>query len=284
MNKSLAAMVVLYSVIAQQTWAQDTYKIQPLLVSSQLSEEFVPSALNDFASIVGSTDASSEVAFILRNNTSTSIPTESNGPATALGVNDNGLVVGFVSSTQNQDQTQAYLYNGVSLTSLAGLPGGSSLASAINNSGIIAGAVTMGGQPHSAIWQNQSLQILDNSADDISEALAINSSGAVVGFLGTGADPGNHLQPALWQNGSLETLGTLGGAAGRATGINDQAQVVGDAFNTDGYWHAFIWQSGQMTDLGTLPGGMGSQADAINDIGDVVGRSYVAGFQFDAVL
>src|SRR5207249_10877493 len=51
-------------------------------------------------------------------------------------------------------------------------------------------------------------------------------------------------------------------------------QVVGgtiDANNSQ--YHAFLWEDGKMRDLGTLPGYNLSQAQAINDAGQVVGFS-----------
>src|SRR6266571_6354380 len=61
--------------------------------------------------------------------------------------------------------------------------------------------------------------------------------------------------------------------SGSALGINKSGQVVGSTDTLNGP-HAFLWSSGSgMQDLGTLPGDNQSQANGINDSGQVVGYS-----------
>jgi probable HAF family extracellular repeat protein len=60
--------------------------------------------------------------------------------------------------------------------------------------------------------------------------------------------------------------------------INNLGQVAGSSdLPGDNTGHAFLWQkSTGMIDLGTLPGDFGSDADGINDLGQVVGGSWDA--------
>jgi probable HAF family extracellular repeat protein len=94
---------------------------------------------------------------------------------------------------------------------------------------------------------------------------AINNAGQVAG---NGAN-----SAAFWQNGTMTDLGVLGGTgSSMALAIGGAGQVVGSSSTATGKTHAFLWQNGTMTDLGTL-GGDFSEAVAVNDVGQVIGRS-----------
>jgi probable HAF family extracellular repeat protein len=67
------------------------------------------------------------------------------------------------------------------------------------------------------------------------------------------------------------------------TDINNLGQVVGNSnLPGDTTYHAFLWkkafpwEKGVMHDLGTLPGDVASDADGINNLGQVVGGSFDA--------
>jgi probable HAF family extracellular repeat protein len=77
-------------------------------------------------------------------------------------------------------------------------------------------------------------------------------------------------------DGKTIDLGSLGGGLGTALGINDQTQVVGQSYPAQGPPQAFLWTAdGGMRSLGSLNGHRASisGADAINDLGQIVGDS-----------
>jgi probable HAF family extracellular repeat protein len=59
---------------------------------------------------------------------------------------------------------------------------------------------------------------------------------------------------------------------GYAWDINAAGQVVGEGFNNDGAYHAFIYRDGETEDLGVLDGFENSMALGINAKGEIVGR------------
>lgn len=105
-----------------------------------------------------------------------------------------------------------------------------------------------------------------------SYAWGINNRGQVVGESGCGG--------FLWQDGTFTDLGVLpGGYLARPFDVNDRGQIVGLAFVSGGHAHAFRWEDGVMIDLGARPDlRVGSEANAINGHGDIVGTAYVEGY------
>jgi probable HAF family extracellular repeat protein len=99
-------------------------------------------------------------------------------------------------------------------------------------------------------------------------------------------------KPVVWKNGQIEELPTYGGDPdGFAIAINDSGQVAGasgvcSTYNeVNGFYlspvHALLWENGAVTDLGSLGGAFGNQAHNMNNRGQVVGVSDLAG---DAVF
>src|SRR3954471_23163634 len=93
---------------------------------------------------------------------------------------------------------------------------------------------------------------------------------------------------------SITDLGTLGGPTSAANAINDLGQVAGaaDLTNASPRWqHAFLYTNGIMTDLGVLGeyvNGLGtfsmSMALGINNLGQIVGKSYTTAGRYHAFL
>ena len=113
---------------------------------------------------------------------------------------------------------------------------------------------------------------------------AINESGQVAGESHRPGGQGVKMTSTacLWENGSIIELGTLGNEdqfrSAEAYDINNFRQVVGESWfgdtEEDDINFAFLWEEGEMINLGSLSGVGGSRAFAINDLGQVVGRSY----------
>jgi probable HAF family extracellular repeat protein len=112
-------------------------------------------------------------------------------------------------------------------------------------------------------------------------ARGVNSSGKVVGHSLQRVEDGTlQLRAFHWDGGPMQDLGTLGGPSSAGRGINDSGQVVGFARTspTDNQQRAFVTEKDaqgnmRLAPLGTLPGYSSSEAWAINESGQIVGRS-----------
>ena len=158
--------------------------------------------------------------------------------------------------------------------------GDGSTAVAINKRGQIVGYRSVyypGGEGRtvSVLWQ-------DGVTTDVmglpSVPVDINDRGEVVGTFRYAEFGEAH--GFLWRNGVVAEIGDPAfglGLFGGLAGINGRGQVVGHTESLPGRpgFQAFLWQDGRFTYLGDLGGGY-SIAEAINDRGDVVGRSATA--------
>jgi probable HAF family extracellular repeat protein len=118
-----------------------------------------------------------------------------------------------------------------------------------------------------------------------SAALGVNDAGQVVGYGFTSSDQGG-MGAFIWQNGTITDLGSLLGGENQrmATAINASGQVAGiSSLPGNATNHAFLWDDGTVTDLGDL-GGEVSYAYGINDVGQVVGDSYIPGYLWRAFI
>jgi probable HAF family extracellular repeat protein len=146
-------------------------------------------------------------------------------------------------------------------------------------------------QVHAFLWDRgvlTDLGALPGQLSTYSQAFAINDHGQVVGESGIRDSEGH---PFVWSKGVMTDIGTLGGPTGSAQAINNKGQVVGyadttvpDPSNPGGVIsHAFIWAGGNAQDLGSDRKDAGSQANGINNHGQIVGFS-VDNAGFRAVL
>ncbi|MGD0597887.1 MAG: DUF3466 family protein [Sedimentisphaerales bacterium] len=169
-------------------------------------------------------------------------------------------------------------------------------ASSINNSGIIVGATLDRNNGTCAV-------IFDNTGGGANKDLAnhhipyqyytsyaysINDAGKIVGSAVVYSGPAYSQHACLFDEtggGANIDLGTLGGKESWAYCINNNDQIVGYSYISPpgprglGNKHACLFDSsgfGANIDLGTL-GGDNSGADAINELGQIVGWAEVPG-------
>lgn len=195
----------------------------------------------------------------------------------AYGINDYGVVVG--SGGLSTFYREAFTWTKAGgMVELGNLPGGvQSDGYAINNRGEVAGAASTPRSYRAFFWSSgggmQDLGVLPDGINSF--GYGININGHVTGI--SGQSDGDH--PFLYIAGNgMQDLGSAGPASTNANAVNDSDQVVGEA------GHAFLWTPGVgMEDLGVLSGGNFSTATAINNAGQVVGKSE-NGFGGEAIL
>jgi probable HAF family extracellular repeat protein len=146
------------------------------------------------------------------------------------------------------------------------------------------------------VWRGGKIRMLPTLGGKESVAGSINDLGQVFGLttnavhdrftLDTGNPQGTQARAFLWTQGTgMTSLGTVGGPDSTVDWVNNRGQVVGDSFTNARVnaatgiptQHPFLWSKATgMRDLGTL-GGTLAIPKALNDRGEVVGESNLAG-------
>lgn len=162
-------------------------------------------------------------------------------------------------------------------------------------------------QTRAFLWQHGNMQDLGTLGGQDAWAWAINEKGQVLGLSYTNSVPNAGtgfptLDTFFWQNGKMHDMGSLGGVIGFPVALNQHGQAIGGsstAANPTACWvpsfsswefgdancHPFLWESGRLTDLNrSTPGAAPQTADAINDVGEIVGGATFATQIHDAYL
>ncbi len=196
-----------------------------------------------------------------------------------LRINDSGQII-------TNSSSQPTLYDGLPKL-LTGANYG--IANGLNNSGSVVGSAYYPNfSIHATAWNGQTAAQIDAALNNTwSEAFGVNNAGAIVGLASKGNDPFSSATKAtLWLNGTQTDLGSLGGNYSLAYAVNSGGSAVGWSQITPSaagpYYdesvpvHAFVWSGGSLSDLGILTGGNSSDAQDINDSGQIVGSANTA--------
>jgi probable HAF family extracellular repeat protein len=190
--------------------------------------------------------------------------------ALANGINQAGTIVGFA-FTNDFLISHAFIWNSATgMQPLVDLGGNASLARAINADGAAVGwSYDTVAVLHAVKWDASGVLTDLNPPGAISEALAINDAGDVVGWVFPAGGSASHAY--LWQHDGVQIdLQTLGGPSSQAFGVNNSLAIVGVSDRRSPLPPlAFIWKP--VTGMRSLGMGSNSQAFAINNLGRSVG-------------
>ena len=228
--------------------------------------------------------------------TNLAIPSGSGGYGAAFGMSPSGETVGYVEDATVNNSSEAAKWDASgSLTALGRASATDTscnngyLADAANSNGDIAGYCVEGGLAKAGYWPGWApnsftkLSEVSNS-QNASAATGINRSGHMVGwaYLYDTSISEDTFHPVYWHDGVVTDLAPAGSFAGYANAINDNDLVIGyvEFSNSSGLStsHPYIWdEAGNTTyDLYTLTGFTGA-ANAVNNLGTVVGSIFVSG-------
>ena len=140
------------------------------------------------------------------------------------------------------------------------------------------------------LWHQGVMTPLPTLGGNNSYATAVNNRGQVVGFAENSSQDPTCIAPqvldleaVLWgpKPGEIHELPPLSGdSIAGAAAINDRGQAVGTSgacMSPSPLAHAVLWQNGSVIDLGNLGGALNNLATGINERGDVIGFSDLAG-------
>jgi probable HAF family extracellular repeat protein len=247
-----------------------------------------PSALNDSGQVVGhSLVAVATVHAILWDAGKViDLGTFGGNYSYAHAINDAGTIVGF--SETSSGVARATRWSGSTSVDLDPLSEAGGSAADINNLGqIIINRSAGSGTSQPVLLSNNTFVELPlfPGSRVYGNAKAINDSGKIAGSI-TDLDS-LRTRAVLWDRNTVTDLGTLYENFNSANDINNADVIVGVSMIAEGIWHATRWSETGITDLGALTpiieGSSYSEANAINEAGQIVGYSILDGNPYATV-
>lgn len=200
-------------------------------------------------------------------------------PSTAFGqaaISENACVTGWMLPDAGPFESIGFRWSPASSFELPkpplGVPWNQFFGADVNSAGTVVGSFGAGGS-----FMSQGYRWTAGNAEELLSPLgtsalptAINDAGCIVGFTGAGA--------VMW---SPDLTASFVADLDRATDVNELGQVVGWRENASLVLEGFLWDQGNLVPLGTLDAtGQGDVLPtAVDDLGRVVGVSYVGGEQ-----
>jgi probable HAF family extracellular repeat protein len=208
----------------------------------------------------------------------------------AYGINGSGQVTGAVFDIFTSFSS-GFLYSGGVYTSLND-PNGSvngafgTAPYGINGAGQVVGAyVDSSFNFHAFLYSGGNYQTI--APPSVPGVTIVNSVGNSINNLGqiliSASDNNGNVYNYVYANGQYSPLTAISslGQPVYANGINDAGAIAGYSTDSNGVYHGFLLQNGQVTTLDDPNGGpppfplpftvYGTQANAINNLGDVAG-------------
>jgi uncharacterized membrane protein len=209
------------------------------------------------------------------------IPAPAGTTTSPTALNDNGAIVGFLSSGSGANfHTTGFLFSNGNFTQFR-FPGSTDTSpNDMNKNGVIVG--TFGGangqgsfMVHNGVFHRVTLPGFPNAP---TVANGVNDLGDIVGTF----DRNNATVGFLLHQGKLTIISFPGAASGTfPSSINSQGVIVGHYLTgqqRDGA-HGFMWKNGAFTNI-DFPGAVATFPVKISNNGDIVG-TYIDGPQFE---
>ncbi|MDD2337265.1 MAG: hypothetical protein PHD01_11885 [Geobacteraceae bacterium] len=220
------------------------------------------------------------------------------GTSTASSINDAGVIVGssYISTSPGGNHAAIFSTSAPPVDIQPAVPysiNTESSVSEINNSGQMAGYAEtdlLGQVP--ILWSDSSTyQILDAGPLNMGYVNSLNNLGQMAGGIAIqktydNGYVGYHTEAAFWDaDGTLTHLGVFDGWASYTHDINDLGQVlVGVLDETLLNEWSIVWQNGEVVETLAGLGGGRTEAQAINNNGQIVGTAQTADDSWHAVL